>query len=172
MSEKFRPAEMSDHVRIANELDRMVMDMRATAQEVEDAALAAVGKLEEGVMMRPEVFQLSEKMREALAHGYTEEELFDLIEEVAGEESLEEQLSVVIHLLRITDGEKMLLESIHKEKKAGNLVMYSKYTGNEMGNVIIDQYDANNPKLIIDKLLGFLEGHVDDDIEFKFFEIE
>lgn len=163
---------MSEHVRVANELDRMVMNIKATAEEVGNAALAAVGKLEEGVMMRPEVFQLSEKMREALRHGYTEKELLELVKEVAADESLEEQLEAVIELLRITDGEKILLESIFKEKKTGRVVVYHKDTGNEMAHIIIDQHDVSDVRLSMDKLLALLEGHVRDDIEVKFFELE
>lgn len=170
MSEKFRPAEMSEHVRIANELDRMVIDLGVTARDVGDAVLAAVGKLEEGTILRPDLFQLSLKMKEALDHGLTKDELLELIKELAEDERSEIRLEVEIEGLHITDEEKELLRSIVNEKRMGKLIFYEKSAGDEVRTTIIDQGDIKNRKRIIDILLYFLGGFEGFEGEIKFIE--
>ena len=86
MSEKFFSSEQREHTRIANELDRLIIKLKATGQEVRHASLAALGRPVEGVMMRPEVFELSQKISEALQHGYTEAQLAELIKELEEDE--------------------------------------------------------------------------------------
>lgn len=172
MSEKFRPPDDREHVRIANELDQLVMRIQATADEVKTAASVALGNpVEEGVMMRPEIFELAQKIKEALEHGYTEEDLDELIEEVDWEQSPEEGLDVIIKLLHVTEEEKTLIKSIFTEKKPGRLVMYSKDTGAEMGSVVLDVHEMSSPREIADALIDFLGAHVEKNIEVQFFEV-
>ncbi len=170
MSEKFRPRELSKKDRIAYDLDQMVFNLKLTAREVADAALAAAGKLDGDTVLQPDVFQLSLKMKEALDHGLTEGELLEMIKELAEDETSELLLEVEIERLHVTDEEKELVRSIVNEKRMGKLIFYEKSTGDEVRTAIIDQGDIKNKKRIIDILLHFLDGFEGFEGEIKFIE--
>ncbi|HRH23600.1 MAG TPA: hypothetical protein PK295_03140 [Candidatus Magasanikbacteria bacterium] len=172
MSEKFLPLERREHTRIANELDRLIIKLKATGQEVRHASLAALGRPVEGVMMRPEVFELSQKISEALQHGYTEAELAALIKELEEDENPEEELNQLVESLDITEVEMLMLESILREKKTGRLVKYNKNTNEEIADLVIDASHVENTREVADQLIFFLKMREGEDVEFKFFELE
>ena len=174
MSERFTtpPPEQREYIRIANELDMLVIKIKATAEEVRQAPLAALGRPVEGLMSRPEIFELTEKMKEALDHGYTEEELNDLIEELEEDENPEQQFDQIVESLPITEVEMLMLESLLRDKKLGKLVKYDKNTDEEMDELVIDASKVDNTRGLADELIYFLRTREGEDVAFKFFELE
>lgn len=179
MSEKFRIPPMPIHTpeddkrnRIHTELYTFAQNINASAMEMLQACLVARGTPREGVVMRPEVFEFSQKIAEALQEGFPEEYLQDMVEEMDGHENPVETLSNHVEILDITPEEKELIYSILEEKRSGRLVVYKKGTSEELGSTIIEKDQGNDAIKIMYELIGLLGGHVGKDIEVKFTELE
>ena len=164
--------EQQKNNRVYNELYRFAQDIKASAVEMLHACNVARGKPAEGVTMRPEVFELSQKIGEALQDGFPEERLIEMIEDMDDEENPEEVLEDELEFHDISEEEKEMIRGVLREKKPGKLAVYNKSTGEEMSSIIIEKGVGDDRATLMYRILGLIGGREGEDIEVRFTELE